>query len=110
MDEIALKLQERLVQTCIDFINEHKDDEQVKEIEMVEFNEDGQEVMIISTNIPHRMPTGWWTPYDVDSIVNYDIHYLDDGYIEKRLGKNLLGKTNLLKSHNNFVWMSYMNK
>lgn len=37
MDEIALKLQERLVQTCIDFINEHKNDEQVKEIQMVEF-------------------------------------------------------------------------
>lgn len=52
-------------------------------------NEDGQEVMIVSTNIPHRMSTGWWTPYDVDSIVNYDIHYLDDGYIEKRLGKKL---------------------
>ena len=41
MDKIALKLQERLVQTCIDFINEHKDDEQVKEIEIVEFNVDG---------------------------------------------------------------------
>lgn len=40
MDKIALKLQERLVQTCIDFINEHKDDKQVKEIEMVEFNVD----------------------------------------------------------------------
>ena len=35
MDKIALKLQERLVQTCIDFINEHKDDEQVKEIQIV---------------------------------------------------------------------------
>lgn len=41
MDKIALKLQERLVQTCIDFINEHKNDEQVKEIEIVEFNVDG---------------------------------------------------------------------
>lgn len=40
MDKIALKLQERLVQTCIDFINEYKDDEQVKEIEIVEFNVD----------------------------------------------------------------------
>ena len=40
MDKIALKLQERLVQTCIDFINEHKDDEQVKEIEIVEFTVD----------------------------------------------------------------------
>ncbi len=40
MDKIAFKLQERLVQTCIDFINEHKDDEQVKEIQMVEFTAD----------------------------------------------------------------------
>jgi hypothetical protein len=41
MDKLALKLQERLVQTCIDFINEHKDDEQVKEIQIVEFKVDG---------------------------------------------------------------------
>lgn len=40
MDKIAFKLQERLVQTCIDFINEHKDDEQAKEIQMVEFRAD----------------------------------------------------------------------
>jgi len=40
MDKIALKLQEKLVQTCIDFVNEHKDDEQVKEIQMVEFTVD----------------------------------------------------------------------
>ena len=40
MDKIALKLQERLVQTCIDFINEYKDDEQTKEIQMVEFTAD----------------------------------------------------------------------
>ena len=52
-------------------------------------NENGQEVAIISTNTPHRMPTGWWTPYDFDSIVNHDIHYLDDGYIEEYLGRKL---------------------
>lgn len=40
MDKIALKLQERLVQTCIDFINEHKDDEQINEIQLVEFRAD----------------------------------------------------------------------
>ena len=40
MDKLELKLQERLVQTCIDFINEYKDDEQVKEIQMVEFRAD----------------------------------------------------------------------
>ena len=30
MEKLALKLQERLVQTCIDFINKHKDDEPVE--------------------------------------------------------------------------------
>ena len=40
MDKLALKLQEKLVQTCIDFINEYKDDEQVKEIQVVEFTVD----------------------------------------------------------------------
>lgn len=49
----------------------------------------GQEVMIISKNPPHRMSTGWWAPSDEDSIVNYDIHYLDDGYIEEHLGRKL---------------------
>ena len=37
---LAFELQKRLVQTCIDFINEHKDDERVKQIELVEFNAD----------------------------------------------------------------------
>ena len=41
MDKIALKLQERLVQTCIDFVNEYNDDKQVKEIQIVEFKVDG---------------------------------------------------------------------
>ena len=40
MDKIAFKLQERLVQTCIDFINEHKDDEQARQIDLVEFRAD----------------------------------------------------------------------
>lgn len=57
MDKIALKLQERLVQTCIDFINEHKDDEQVKEIQMVEFNID---------NLQESAKEGSWQP-DSDS-------------------------------------------
>lgn len=52
-------------------------------------NKSGQEVMILNTNIPHRMLEGWWTPDDEDSIVNYDIMYLDDGYIEEHLGKKL---------------------
>ena len=53
MDKIALKLQERLVQTCIDFINEYKDDEQVKEIQMVEFNVD---------NLQESAKYGEWQP------------------------------------------------
>ena len=51
MDKIALKLQERLVQTCIDFINEHKDDEQVKEIQMVEF---------VADNLQEAAKCGTW--------------------------------------------------
>ena len=57
MDKIALKLQERLVQTCIDFINEYKDDERVKEIEIVEFNVDG---------LQFSAKEGSWQP-DTDS-------------------------------------------
>ena len=57
MDKIAFKLQERLVQTCIDFINEHKDDEQVKQIEIVEFNVDG---------LQFSAKEGSWQP-DTDS-------------------------------------------
>ena len=57
MNKIALKLQERLVQTCIDFINEHKDDEQVQEIEIVEFNVDG---------LQFSAKEGSWQP-DTDS-------------------------------------------
>ena len=53
MDKIAAKLQERLVQTCIDFINEHKDDEQVKEIQMVEFRAD---------NLQESVKYGEWHP------------------------------------------------
>ena len=57
MDKIALKLQEILVQTCIDFINEHKDDAQVKEIQIVEFNVDG---------LQFSAEEGSWQP-DTDS-------------------------------------------
>ena len=51
MDKIALKLQEKLVQTCIDFINEYKDDEQVKEIQMVEF---------VADNLQEAAKCGAW--------------------------------------------------
>ena len=57
MDKIALKLQERLVQTCIDFINEYKDDEQVKEMQIVEFKVDG---------LQFSAKEGSWQP-DTDS-------------------------------------------
>lgn len=40
MDKIAFKLHERLVQCCIDFINEHKDDKQVQQIQVVELSVD----------------------------------------------------------------------
>ena len=53
MDKIALKLQERLVQTCIDFINEHKDDEQAKRIQIVEFQ---------VTNLQESAKYGDWRP------------------------------------------------
>ena len=53
MDKIAAKLQERLVQTCIDFINEYKNDEQVRQIERVDFNADG-----LQTSAKH----GAWHP------------------------------------------------
>ena len=40
MDKIAFELQKRLVQTCIDFVNEYKDNEQVKNIYLVKFSAD----------------------------------------------------------------------
>lgn len=52
-------------------------------------NKDGQEVMIISTNPPHQMPEEYWIPYDKDSISEYDVHFLDNGYIEEHLGRKL---------------------
>lgn len=53
MDKLAFKLQERLVQTCIDFINEYKDDEQVREIQIIEFNVDS-----LQESVKH----GEWQP------------------------------------------------
>lgn len=49
----------------------------------------GQEVMIFSKNPPHRMPQKYWVPYDQDSILEYDVQFLDDGYIEEHLGRKL---------------------
>lgn len=55
----------------------------------VAVDKDGQEVLILSNSKPHRMPTGWWTPYDKDSILEFDLVYVDDGFIEKHLGRKL---------------------
>jgi hypothetical protein len=70
MDKIAFKLQERLVQTCIDFINEHKDDEQVKEIQIVEFNVD---------NLQFSAKEGSWQPDTDSSCVLQRRHILENG-------------------------------
>lgn len=70
MDKIALKLQERLVQTCIDFINEHKDDEQVKEIQIVEFKVDG---------LQFSAKEGSWQPDTDSSCVLQGRHILENG-------------------------------
>ena len=70
MDKIALKLQERLVQTCIDFINEYKDDERVKEIEIVEFNVDG---------LQFSAKEGSWHPDTDSSCVLQGRHIRENG-------------------------------
>lgn len=70
MDKISLKLQERLVQTCIDFINEHKDDEQVQEIEIVEFNVDG---------LQFSAKEGSWQPDTDSSCILQGRHILENG-------------------------------
>ena len=70
MDKIALKLQERLVQTCIDFINEHKGDEQVKEIQMIEFKVDG---------LQFSVKEGSWQPDTDSSCILQGRHILENG-------------------------------
>lgn len=76
MDKIALKLQERLVQTCIDFINEYKDDEQVKEIQMIEFRVD---------SLQESAKHGEWRP-ESDSWCNlFGTHKLSDGLLSNYL-------------------------
>ena len=70
MDKIAFKLQERLVQTCIDFINEHMDDEQVKEIQIIEFNVDG---------LQFSAKEGSWQPDTDGSCILQGRHILENG-------------------------------
>ena len=70
MDKLALKLQERLVQTCIDFINEHKDDEQVKQIEIIDFSVDG---------LQFSVKEGSWQPDTDSSCILQGRHILQNG-------------------------------
>ena len=70
MDKLAFKLQERLVQTCIDFINEHKDDKQIKEIQIVEFNVDG---------LQFSAQEGSWQPDTDSSCILQGRHILENG-------------------------------
>ena len=52
-------------------------------------NKDGQEVLIFSDRKPFRMADGWWAPSDRDSILDNDLIYLSDGFIERNLGEKL---------------------
>lgn len=52
-------------------------------------NKDGQEVLIYSDAEPIRMAEGYWLPNDVDTILENDMVYLSDGYIERNLGGKL---------------------
>lgn len=52
-------------------------------------NKDGQEVFIYSNSKPIRMSEGWWAPSDTDSILDYDIVYVDGGFIENNIGEKL---------------------
>lgn len=70
MDKIALKLQERLVQTCIDFVDEYKDNERVKEIKIVEFNVDG---------LQFSAQEGSWQPDTDSSCILQGRHILENG-------------------------------
>ena len=52
-------------------------------------NKDGQEVLIYSDAEPIRMVEGYWLPNDVDTIIENDMVYLYNGYIERNLGDKL---------------------
>ena len=70
MDKIASKLQEKLVQTCIDFINEYKYDEQAKQIEIVDFSVDG---------LQFSAKEGSWQPDTDSSCILQGRHILENG-------------------------------
>ena len=52
-------------------------------------NKDGQEVLLHSDAEPIRMPEGYWLPNDPDTILENDMEYVYDGYIERKLGDKL---------------------
>lgn len=52
-------------------------------------NKDGQEVLIYSDAEPRRMPEGYWLPNDIDTILENDMVYLYDGFIERNFGDKL---------------------
>ena len=55
-------------------------------------NKDGQEVLIYSDSEPIRMPEGYWLPNDEDTILENDMVYVYDGFIERNLGDKLTWK------------------
>lgn len=52
-------------------------------------NKDGQEVLIYSNSEPIRMSEEYWAPNDTDSVLDYDIVYVDNGLIENNIGEKL---------------------
>jgi len=52
-------------------------------------NKDGQEVLIYSDAEPIRMTDGHWLPNDEDTILENDMVYLYNGFIERNLGEKL---------------------
>ena len=55
----------------------------------VAVNKDGQEVLIYSDSKPIRMSEGYWLPNDPDTILENDMIYVYDGFIERNLGDKL---------------------
>ena len=55
----------------------------------VAVNKDGQEVLIYSDSKPIRMPEGYWLPNDPDTILENDMKYVYDGFIERNFGDKL---------------------
>lgn len=52
-------------------------------------NKDGQEVLLYSDAEPIRMSEGYWLPNDPDTILENDMIYVYDGFIERNFGDKL---------------------